>query len=131
MISIKMQHDHLPCHPSKGRLKAHEKINETDREHFSDSDDNEYESSQTPYEDLRSADDRTILTETESRMGSILGVKYKKSSPSVEKIYNTNVIENNYQKAVDLIPLNVRNLIQQKQKLIEDKIYHSLSDKGN
>ena len=41
------------------------------------------------------------------------------------------MIEKNYQDSVSVIPNNIRGLIMQKQKAIEDKIYLGLSENKN
>ena len=48
-----------------------------------------------------------------------------------EEIYKADIIEKSYHDASLIIPANIRSLVAQKQKFIEDKVYLSLSDKGN
>ena len=50
MISLKVEHSHLPCHPTRQYLEEQASIHETDREHQSEGEDfDDNTSIETPY----------------------------------------------------------------------------------
>ena len=57
--------------------------------------------------------------------------RLKKKVPTVEDAYNADVIEQSFQVSIKMLPLNIRSLVMERQKFIEDKVYLEWVDNSN